>query len=66
MFHMLIHFKTIVKHIMLLDIVNQWLLASIQHQLESPVWGVVKKKTLFSTNSSIMIQHGCKNRIPAR
>lgn len=37
-------------------IVNQWSLAPIQCQHESPVWGVVKKETLFSANSSVVIQ----------
>lgn len=36
--------------------VKQWSLAPIQCQQESPVWGAVRKETLFSANSSVMIQ----------
>lgn len=31
----------------------------IQYQQESPVGDVVKKETLFSGNSSVMIERGC-------
>ena len=34
--------------IALISIVNQWSLAPIQRQQESPIWGVVKEGTLFS------------------
>lgn len=34
-------------------------LVLIHCQQESPIWGVVKKETLFSVNSSVMIQYGC-------
>lgn len=40
--------------------VNRWSLASIQCQRETPIWGTVKKETLFSANSSIGIQHSCE------
>lgn len=34
--------------------VNQWSVAPIQHQQDSPVWGVVKKEALFSAHSSMV------------
>ena len=40
--------------------VNQWSLAPIQGQQGSPLWGVVKKETLFSTYSSLIMQHSCE------
>ena len=43
-----------------LHIVKWWLLSPIQHQQESPFEGAVKKETLLSANSSVMIQHGCE------
>lgn len=41
--------------------VNQWSLLPIQCQQEFLILGSVRKKTLFSTNSSIVIQHDCEN-----
>lgn len=41
-----------------LKTVNQWSLAPIQHQQETLIWGAVKKETLFSANSSTVIQQG--------
>lgn len=38
--------------------VNQWSLAPIQHQQETLIWGAAKKETLFSANSSTVIQQG--------
>lgn len=34
---------------------------AIQYQQESPVWCVVKKETLFSQNSSVVIPNGYEN-----
>ena len=43
--------------------VNWWLLVPAQCQQQSPIWGVVKKETLFSTNSSVIMQHGCESAL---
>ena len=32
----------------------------IQHQQESPIWGMVEKNVLFSANSSTVIQRSCE------
>ena len=51
--------------------VNRWPLTPVHHQQESPVWGVVKKETVFSAkqldydtarlgNGSIVKQQGCE------
>lgn len=33
----------------------------MQHQQESPVWGEVKKQTLFNANSSTVMPQACEN-----
>lgn len=33
--------------------VNQWLLAPVRCQQESPIWGAMKKETFFSANNSM-------------
>lgn len=43
------------------SIVNRWSLAPIQCQQEPLILGVLKKKTLFSDNSSVVIQDGYGN-----
>lgn len=30
------------------------------------MWGVAKKETLFSANSSVMVQQGCENSVTVR
>ena len=48
-----------------LDSVNQWLLVPFQHQQKSPIWGAMKKETLFSTKqlncdrAQLWRMHGC-------
>lgn len=61
--------------------VNQWLLAPVRCQQESPIWGAMKKETFFSANnsmwyniavehlksySSIKKQHDYGNSMPTR
>lgn len=46
--------------------VNQWLLVSIQCQRECPIQSAVKKESLFSSYSSIVILHICENNTDAK
>lgn len=46
--------------------VNQWLLLPIQWQKECLIQSAVKKESLFSTYSSIVIPHSCENNADAK
>ena len=58
--------KRLLKYIVRHDTCQLMVVGINSTKQGSPVWGVIRKETLFSANSSAAIQHSCENNMAAK